>query len=259
MKFTDTHAHLYTNDFSEDIEQVVQRAIENGVTKVVTPSTKISNHTAARDLAHRFPNNIFPSYGLHPTEIDANTDLDAELKSVESIINDPSSKACAVGEIGLDLYWSQEFVEQQKIALHYQIELALKCNLPIIIHCRDAYEMMFEELERYRGELRGVFHSFSGSVEEYQYIKDLGDFYFGIGGVLTFKNSSLPEVVKQIDIERLILETDAPYLTPAPFRGKRNESGYIPIIAAKIAECKNISVEMVSEITERNSSKLFNI
>ena len=259
MNFTDTHAHLYSSDFLEDIDAVVSRAVENGIGRVVTPSTKITNHALNSALADKFPTNIFPAYGLHPTEIDAVTDLNKELDIVEEYLAMTGSKACAVGEIGLDLYWSQEFVEQQKLALHHQIELSFKYNLPIILHCRDAYEMMFGELERYKGRLRGVFHSFSGSVQDYHNILTFGDFYFGVGGVVTFKNSTLPELVKNIDLNRIVLETDAPYLTPTPFRGKRNESSYIPLIAAKIAEIKGITIDEVSEVTERNSSILFNI
>ncbi len=257
--FTDTHAHLYSENFSEDIENVMQRAADNGVNRIVSASTSLENHADNRDFALKYPDMVFAAYGLHPTEINGDTNLEDELRAVERAITDYPTKCYAVGEIGLDLYWSSEFVEMQKEALHRQIAIAQRHNLPVIIHCRDAYAMMIEELERYSGGLKGVFHSFSGTAQEYHKILTLGEFYFGIGGVVTYKNSVLPSVVDVIDINRILLETDAPYLPPVPYRGKRNESAYVPIIALKVAEIKGVTLEELSLVTQSNAESLFGI
>lgn len=258
MVFTDTHTHLYSKEFVADIKQVVDRSLASSVCRLVIPSTSSKDHANVANLVEEYSNVMFAAYGLHPTDIGADTDIDFEIACVEKALIDSKSKAYAVGEVGLDMYWSSEFIDKQFAALRAQFELSLKYNLPLIIHVRDAFDAIFNELEPYKGRLRGVFHGFSGSVEQYRRLVDYGDFYFGIGGVVTFKNSTLSEVVAQIDINRIVLETDSPYLAPVPFRGKRNESSRVALIAQRVADIKGITMQTLSDITENNCNKLFN-
>ncbi|MFI3322410.1 MAG: TatD family hydrolase [Rikenellaceae bacterium] len=255
MIFTDTHSHLYSEQFEEDICQVVERAVKEGVTKMIIPATAYSNYAQVEELCAKFPDNMFAAYGLHPTDIDENTDIDFELQKLEEQI--AKGGVVAIGETGLDMYWSVEHIDKQILSLRRHFELSIKYNLPLIIHVREAFDQIIEQLEPYRGKLRGVLHGFSGTFEQSQKILELGDFIFGIGGVVTFKKSLLPLAVAQIPLEKIVLETDSPYLTPTPFRGKRNESSYIPLIAKKIAEVKGIDIEVVARECEKNCKKMF--
>lgn len=255
MKFIDTHCHLYLEEFGDDLNEVVRRANEVGITKFLLPNIDSASLTAMNQLAEDFPDKMFPMIGLHPTSV--KEDYKNELQIVENEIK--NGKYIAVGEIGIDLYWDKTFLNFQQEALAFQIELALKYNLPIIIHMRDSYDEIMETLIPFKGRgLKGEFHCFSGNNAQAKSIIDFG-FLLGIGGVLTFKNSGLANEIMDIDLKSIILETDAPYLAPVPHRGKRNESSYIPIIAQKLAEMHNCSIEEVAEITTQNALNLFNL
>jgi TatD DNase family protein len=207
-------------------------------------------------LSKKYPHNIFPMMGLHPTSVE--DDFEEELKKVESYLE--KEKFCAIGEIGIDLYWDKTFIEEQIITFEKQIDLALKYKLPIVIHARDSFDEIFAVLDRkYTPELKGVFHSFTGTLEQAQKIIKDYQFYLGINGIVTFKNSHLPEVLKSIDIKNILLETDAPYLAPEPKRGKRNESSYMFYTARKVADIYDIDMKTVSEKTSENAINLFNL
>ena len=257
MQFIDTHSHLYSSQFDKDRTKVVKEAIDAGVGTILLPNIA-SNYTKGMlDLCAEFPNNCSPMMGLHPCDVTADT-LTSELSHVEEEL--AKGNYLAVGEIGLDLYWDKSTLTIQKKAFIHQIKLAKKYNLPIAIHVRDSFSEAIEIIESLNAKsLRGVFHCFTGNAEDAQRVINLGGFYLGIGGVLTFKNSGLDNTIATIDIQHLILETDSPYLAPAPFRGKRNESKYIITIAQKLAEVYNISIEKVAEITTKNAKQLFDL
>lgn len=255
MQFTDTHSHLYDSAFHGEEDAAVERANAAGVTKIISADIDSKTRDAMFGLADRHKDCMFPTLGLHPTEI--STDYEEELEKMEEYF---SRKIYAIGEIGLDFYWSKEYVKEQKEAFRKQLGYAKRMDLPVIIHSRDATEAIFEILKECgAGELRGVFHAYSGSADTFRRIEKLGNWYVGIGGVLTFKNASIAETVKGIGIERILLETDCPYLTPVPYRGRRNESAYIPIIASRLAELKGISIEEVAAETSNNANQLFGI
>ena len=255
MQFIDTHSHLYDEAFAADENLAVQRAIEAGVTRMILPDIDSSSRERMFTLADAYPQQLYPCLGLHPTSIDANW------KNEMSKMEDYSSKTIkAIGEIGIDCYWSKEFLEQQKEAFIIQLKIANERNLPVIIHSRESTEIILDILKANKNlNLRGVFHAYSGSKETFREIQKLGDWYIGIGGVLTYKKASIAETVKDIPLERILLETDSPYLTPVPYRGKRNESAYIPHIAAKLAELKEIDIETVAQQTSKNAETLFNL
>lgn len=253
MKFTDTHCHLYLPEFAEDMDAVMQRAFEKGVEKFYLPAVDSETLKAMFLLEKKFPEKCFAMIGLHPCSVKENY-LD-ELKIVEDLLS--QRKFAAVGEIGLDFYWDRSFEPQQYACFHTQIEWALQYNLPIVIHSRESMQQSIDVVKEHQHEkLKGIFHCFSGTAELAKQIIDLG-FYLGIGGVVTYKKSGLTELLKKIDLKYIVLETDAPYLTPVPFRGKRNESSYLIYIAQKIAEIKNIKVEEVAAITTENAQKIF--
>lgn len=250
----DTHAHLYAEQFEEDREEMIQRAISAGVQKMYLPNIDSGSIEGMLDLEKKFPENCFPMMGLHPCSV--NQDFETELATVQEWLE--KRKFSAVGEIGIDLYWDKTFVEQQKTAFLRQVSWAQKMELPIVIHSRESIDLildLLENLENKKG-LRGVFHCFGGDGQQAKRIMDLG-FYMGIGGVLTFKKSGLDEVLKDIPLDRLVLETDAPYLAPTPFRGKRNEPVYIKIIAEKLAEVKGVSLDQIASQTSQNAAILF--
>ncbi len=256
MKFIDTHAHLYDEAFAADEDSAVERAAEAGVTKIVFPDIDSQSREAMFSLADRHQGIIFPCLGLHPTSVGAG--WRAEMDMVENELG--KRRIRAIGEIGMDCYWSREFVEQQKEVLRIQLELADKLNLPVIIHSRESTELIINVIKDCRHlSLRGVFHAYSGSAETFRELQKLGDWYIGIGGVLTYKKASIAETVKKIPLEKILLETDSPYLTPVPFRGKRNESGYVPHIAAKLAELTEKDIEEIAAQTTYNAEKLFGI
>lgn len=249
----DTHTHLYVKSFKNDVEAVISRALETGVSRFYLPAIDSSETESLLELESRYPGTCIAMMGLHPCSV--KEDYQSELKQVEDWLS--KRKFAAVGEIGLDYYWDKTFVDQQKEAFHRQIEWALQYDIPIVIHSRNSIDDCLEIVRQHqKGKLRGIFHCFTEDLASAQKIMDLG-FYMGIGGVLTYKNSGLAEVVKEIPMEYLVLETDAPYLTPVPFRGKRNESSYIKYVAEKLADVKGISLEDVAKITTTNAEKIF--
>ncbi len=256
MIFIDTHTHLYLNEFSDDLNQVVEKAINKGVKYMLLPNIDSTSIEKMLKLCQTFPDNCFPMIGLHPTSVKSN--FENELKIVENY--SAKSNFYAIGEIGIDLYWDKTFYKEQLEAMRFQIHLAKECNLPIVIHSRNSFDEVFTVLSELKfPEMRGVFHCFSGSVDQAKkVIAELG-FKLGIGGVVTFKNSGLDKVVKEIDLKDIILETDSPFLAPLPFRGKRNESAYTIIIAEKIAAIKNIAIEEVANETTNTALELFKL
>ena len=255
MQFIDTHSHLYDEAFASEEDLAADRAVEAGVTRMILPDIDSVSREQMLDLAERHPGVLFPCLGLHPTSIGA--DWKAEFAKMEQYLD---KKITAIGEIGIDCYWSKEFLEQQKEAFRLQLDLAHDLDLPVIIHSRESTEIILDILKECRHlNLRGVFHAYSGSRETFKEIQKLGDWYIGIGGVLTFKKASIAEHVKDIPLDRILLETDSPYLTPVPFRGQRNESSYIPHIAGRLAQIKGMSTDEVAEITTRNAETLFKL
>lgn len=255
MILIDTHAHLYLDAFNDDRHDMVMRAIDRDVKYMLLPNIDKDSILPMMELAGIHPENCFPMMGLHPTSVDENY-VD-QLDEVKSWLK--KEKFYAIGEMGIDLYWDKTYFEQQKQAFRIQVELALEYDLPVVIHSRNSFDEIFELLDEVNQPgLKGVFHCFTGNIEQAEHITGLG-FLLGIGGVLTYKNSGLPEVLEKISMEHIILETDAPFLAPVPFRGKRNESAYIPDIAARLAEIKNLSLNDIAEKTTINAIKLFRL
>jgi len=253
MKLIDTHTHLYLEDFDEDIDLVMKRANDCGVKKFYIPSIDSTYHERMFNLKKRFPDKVNLMMGLHPTHVKDN--YIEELEIIKSHIK--KKKFVAIGEIGIDLYWDKTFLKEQQDAFNYQIILAKEKGLPVIIHCRNAFNEVFEILESHRGkDLFGIFHCFTGSKENAFQAIDL-NLKLGIGGVVTFINGKIDKFLNQIPIEEIVLETDSPYLAPAPYRGKRNESSYLKIIIEKVSECYHESIEKIAEITFQSSEKVF--
>lgn len=255
MVFTDTHTHLYDEAFAGEEDLAVERAVAAGVTRMILPDIDSQTRKDMFSLADRHEGVLFPCLGLHPTSVDAR--WQEEMTLMEQHLD---KRIWAIGEIGMDCYWSREFVKEQEEVFRIQLEMAARLALPVIIHSRESTELILNVLKdcRHSG-LRGVFHAFSGSIETFRELQRLGDWYIGIGGVLTYKKASIAETVREIPMERILLETDSPYLTPVPFRGKRNESAYIPHIASRLAELTGRTVEETAEITTDNAQKLFGI
>ena len=242
MRYIDTHSHLYDEAFVQEEDAAVERAVASGVDRIILPDIDSQSRQAMFDLADRHPGTLFPCLGLHPTSVDGNWE-----EEMEKMTDFRDRSIVAIGEIGIDCYWSKEFLEQQKEAFRRQLAIAHERDLPVIIHSRDASAVILEVLKECRHlDLRGTFHAFSGSIETYREISRLGDWYIGIGGVLTYKKASIAETVKEIPLERIILETDSPYLTPVPFRGKRNESAYIPHIASRLSELTGVDLVTIA-------------
>ncbi|MEZ4943466.1 MAG: TatD family hydrolase [Saprospiraceae bacterium] len=253
-QFADTHAHLYSAKFDYDRPEMVRRAIDAGVTRLYLPNIDAESIEPMLALEAAFPENCFPMMGLHPSHVQPDT-YEQELALVEEWLG--KRKWAGVGETGIDLYWDKSTLDIQKIAFARQIEWAKNLNLPIIIHSRESNEECIELVKAGQdGRLRGIFHCFSGTEEQARRMIDLG-FWLGIGGVLTYPKSGLAEVLRNIPLEHLVLETDAPYLPPVPHRGKRNESAYIPLIAEKLAEVKNVPVEEIARVTTANARRVF--
>lgn len=259
MTLIDTHAHLYDPAFDDDREEVLARAAAAGVERMLLPAIDSESHERMLSLAARHPDRCLPMMGLHPTSVNDNPAWREELAQVEKHLeNTPSGGFCAVGEIGLDLYWSKDFEAEQTQALRLQIELALKYSLPIVVHVRDAWSQTVALIREYRHRgLRGVFHAYSDTAETYRELCAYGDFAFGIGGVVTFKKSPLAEVVRQMELRHIVLETDCPYLTPAPHRGTRNEPGYVRHVCDKVAEIKGLTPDEVARSTSQNAERMF--
>jgi TatD DNase family protein len=251
----DTHCHLYTKEFNEDIDVIIQQAKEAGVTKCYLPAIDKESIPSMIALTDKYPQNCFLMAGLHPCSVKENY-MD-EIEQVKLMLQ--QQKIYGIGETGLDFYWDKSYIKQQYEALEIQIQLAIEHNLPLILHTRDALNQTIEVIKKYKHTaLRGIFHCFGGSLEQAKEIIKTG-FYMGIGGIVTYKNAGVAEVLKHVDMKHLVLETDAPYLTPVPFRGKRNESSYLRYIVEKIAEVKNIPVEEVESITTLNAEKIFGV
>lgn len=250
----DTHIHLYNNSFTLDFAQVIERAKQASISKVVMPAIDSTYHQKMVDTLNQLEGYAYMCTGLHPTSVKENW-----REELDFVFGQASFKNyIAIGEIGIDAYWSKEFLEQQIVVFEEQLKLASKMDLPVIIHSRDATSIILESLKRCKHlNLRGVFHAFSGSYDTYKEILKLGNFMVGIGGVVTFKNSKLQEVVEKIELCNIVLETDAPWLTPAPYRGKRNEPAYLEIIASKIAHIKNVCEDEVASTTTENAKKIF--
>ena len=250
----DTHSHIYSEEFDSDRAEVIARAKAAGVTKIILPNVDSESLPRMLQLESEYPGYCFAAIGLHPTSVKEN--YAEELAIVKKELE--RREYIAIGEIGIDLYWDKSFLKEQIQVFVQQIEWALEYNLPVIIHVRDSFRETMDVLEQFRGKgLEGVFHSFTGTIDQAREIIEFGGFYIGINGIVTFKNSGLDAVVEQIDAQYLLLETDAPYLTPTPFRGKRNESEHLTLIAAKLATIFNINFNQITEITTENAYKLF--
>lgn len=253
----DTHAHLYAEEFLADRQEVLQRAKQAGLAAILLPNIDAQSIAALEQLATEH-NNCVPMMGLHPTYVNANWEQD--LAKIETQLFAAPERYCAVGEIGLDLYWDDTFLEAQKEAFRMQLQWAKKLQFPIAIHVRKAFEELTPILDQeWTPELSGVFHCFSGSKEQVQRILAYQNFYFGIGGVLTYKNAGLAEVVKEIPLDKLLLETDAPYLSPVPYRGKRNEPAYLTEVVVKLQEVLGLSAAQIEAQTSANAIRLFQL
>ncbi|PIA81610.1 hydrolase TatD [Gaetbulibacter sp. 4G1] len=255
MIITDTHTHLYSESFDEDREQMINRAIELGVTRFFIPAIDSTYTDAMFQLEKKYPDYMFLMMGLHPTHVKNN--YIEELKHVEKLLAERSFYA--IGEIGIDLYWDTSTLDIQKKAFKHQIQLAKKYQLPIVIHCRDAFDEIFEVLEEEKSDdLFGIFHCFTGTIEQaHQAISY--NMKLGIGGVVTFKNGKIDKFLNQIDLKHIVLETDAPYLSPVPYRGKRNESSYIIKVLEKLSDIYNMSQQDIAKVTTENSKSVFKI
>lgn len=250
----DTHSHIYAEEFDSDRAEVIARAKAAGITKIILPNVDSESLPRMLQLESEYPGYCFAAIGLHPTSVKEN--YAEELAIVKKELE--RREYIAIGEIGIDLYWDKSFLKEQIQVFVQQIEWALEYNLPVIIHVRDSFRETMDVLEQFRGKgLEGVFHSFTGTIDQATEIIDFGGFYIGINGIVTFKNSGLDAVVQQIDPRYLLLETDAPYLTPAPFRGKRNESEYLTLVATKLANTFNMNFNQLTKITTENAYKLF--
>ena len=257
MKFIDTHSHLYSTQFDQDRTKIVEDALNVGIDKILLPNISSEYTKGMNDLCDEFPDNCFAMMGLHPCDVKTES-YERELQHVEQELE--KGKYIGIGEIGLDLYWDKSTLELQKKAFICQIKLAKKLQLPVAIHVRNSFSEAIEIIEKLNDkDLSGVFHCFTGNIEDAQRVINLGNFCLGIGGVLTFKNSGLDKTIKEINLQHLILETDSPYLAPAPFRGKRNESKYLVNIAEKLAEIHTIELSEVARITTENAKQLFNL
>ena len=251
----DTHSHIYSTDFIQDRDEVIQRAYSNDVRKIILPNIDSSSVKNLLDMVDTYPHICIPLMGLHPTSV--NNDYQEELQVVEYWLK--KRKFYGIGEIGIDLFWETSFLEEQTHAFRFQLELARQYELPVVVHVRDSFEEVYKVLtETNDKKLTGVFHSFTGTFEQAQLIIALG-FKIGVGGIITFKKSGLDQIISKIDPSHLILETDSPYLTPVPFRGKRNESSYLVYIAQKIADLHQMTLGEIAKITTENARKLFGI
>ena len=249
----DTHTHLYLEQFRDDIDDVISRAKAVGVEKFYLPSINSKYNKSMHDLEKKYPDDVFCMIGLHPCYVDDNFDL--EIDFVKKQIEKHDYKA--IGEIGIDLFHEKKYLDQQVDAFEEQIKLAIDYDLPIVIHSRDSFDEIFEVLEKFKCEkLRGIFHCFTGNIDQAHQIIDL-NFHLGIGGVLTFKNGKISEFLNEIPINKIVLETDSPYLAPSPHRGSRNESSYLKIIANKLAKVYNLEIDEISNITQQNSIEIF--
>lgn len=261
----DTHTHLY--DAAFDAEEgdtrlagqadAVRRAVDAGVTRMILPACEMKELAAIERLAAMFPGNLFVAAGIHPENLPAPDEMDDELSRLDTYIATHRRGLVAVGEIGIDLYWDRSRLDDQKYVFRAQCLMALKHDLPVIIHCREGLDEVLDVLASLSAMPRGVFHCFSGTADDVARIRRVGDFYFGIGGILTFKKSKLPEAVGAIPADRILLETDSPYMSPVPMRGRRNESAYLPYVAARLAEALGMTADDAAALTTDNALTLF--
>lgn len=252
--FADTHAHLYHKQFDTDREAMLQRAVDAGVTKFFLPNIDLESVDGMMALVEAHPDRCFPMMGLHPCSV--GEDNDVALQRIEQLLR--TGPHCAVGEIGIDLYWDRTWLAQQQEVFRQQVRWARELDLPVVIHCRESFEEVMAIVEEeHAGTLRGVFHCFTGDVSQARRVIALGTFMLGIGGVITYPKAGLFETMAQVGADHCVLETDAPYLAPVPFRGKRNESSYVPYVAARLAEATGLSVEELARITTANAEHLF--
>ncbi|TCO08018.1 TatD family hydrolase [Natronoflexus pectinivorans] len=250
----DTHSHIYAKEFDQDRDEIIQRAKDAGITGIFLPNIDTESILRMHDTEEKYPDICKAMMGLHPTSV--KEDYKEQLKLIEKHLN--QRPYAAVGEIGMDLYWDTTFRKEQEDALMAQINWSRELNLPVVIHTRDAFPEIFSVFDKvYDPELKGIFHSFSGSLEDAKRILSMPGFYLGINGVVTFKKSNLPEILTEIGFEKLVLETDAPYLAPVPYRGKRNEPAYLTNVINKLSEIFNVSIETLKEATTKNAIDLF--
>lgn len=255
MRLVDSHSHLFLEEFSEDLPEVMERARKAGVTHIFMPNIDSTTIEPLLKVCASYKDLCYPMIGLHPTSV--REDFRQELEVVHRYLNG-EVPFVAVGEIGMDLYWDKTFLKEQTIAFRQQVEWALEYRLPVVIHCREAFEYIYKVLIDYKdSSLTGIFHSFTGTLDEAERILDFPGFCLGINGVVTFKKSALPAVLAQVPLDRIVLETDSPYLTPVPNRGKRNESAYVKDTLVKVAEVYGRTMEEVSEATSENALKVF--
>ena len=253
MKIIDTHTHLYLNQFKDDIDKVIQRSKDKGINKFIFPAIDSTHFDDMHDLKNKYPGSIYLMSGLHPTNVKENYN-----EELEFVVNSlKGHDYVAIGEIGIDLYWDKTYLKQQQDAFEFQIRLAIKNDLPIVIHCREAFDEIFEILDKENcTKLRGVFHCFTGTLNQANRAIRLG-FKLGIGGVVTFKNGGIDKFLSQIDLKHIVLETDSPYLAPVPFRGKRNESSYITYVIDKLSEIYGLPIKKIASETTKNAEKVF--
>ena len=253
----DTHSHIFEPDFADDLPEVIARAKEIGVEKIFMPNIDDTSVDAMLGVCSQYPGYCFPMLGFHPTSVDA--DAMPKVKEMKKRLTE-GHPYIAIGEVGLDLYWDKTYIKEQQMVLEEQIQWALEWELPLVIHCREAFPELFDVLKPYKEtKLTGVFHSFTGTVNEAMELLDYSRFMVGINGVVTFKKSTLPEALKVLPLERLVLETDSPYLAPVPFRGKRNESSYVKRVAVKLTELYGVEIGEVERQTTANALKVFKI
>lgn len=256
MKLIDTHTHLYAEQFVDDRDEMISRAIANGVDKFFMPNIDSSSIKGMKDLIKKYPEQCYGMMGLHPCSVDE--EYQKELLRIKEELHD--GKYIAIGEIGIDLYWDKKHLAQQEDAFRQQIQWAKELNLPIVIHCREAFDEILAILDEHNEDsLSGIFHCFTGNLEQARHILKYGNFKLGIGGVLSFKNSGLDKVVAQLSLDDLVLETDSPYLAPVPYRGKRNESAYLRIIAEKLADIYKLTLEEIAKKSTENAMKIFKL
>ena len=254
----DTHSHIFSEEFKEDLSEVIARAKEIGVEKIFMPNIDDTSVEDMLNVCQAYPDYCFPMIGFHPTSVEG-PDAIYKVREMKKHLVE-GHPYIAVGEVGLDLYWDKTWLKEQQLILDEQIQWALEWNLPLVIHCREAFPELFQVLVPYKHtEITGVFHSFTGTVDEARELMDYSRFMIGINGVVTFKKSTLPEVLKEVPLAKLVLETDSPYLAPVPFRGKRNETSYVKRVAVKLAELYGMEIGEVERQTTENALKVFKI
>lgn len=252
----DTHSHLFVGEFDEDRPEVIRRARESGVTRILMPNIDVASVAPMLQVCADYPDYCFPMLGLHPTEVKAN--YRDELSQLYYLLGEHAF--VAIGEVGIDLYWDKTYKKEQLLALEEQIGWALEYNLPLVIHSREAFSEVYNLFSHYKDtSIRGVFHSFTGTIDEAQALLEFQGFLLGINGVVTFKKSTLPEVIRNIPLSRLVVETDSPYLAPTPYRGKRNESAYVTRVVEKLADIYEATPEHVASVTHANACTLFGL